>query len=91
MVSKINFDEIQRSSNDLSSAISHLEIAKELIYGSISKLDDTMLCDLPIDEINRRGEEYLDGVRFIQNRLEKIVQENTAAVYAPPDILFWKS
>lgn len=85
------FDELERSNNILSSAISHLEIAKSLIDNGISKLDSSMLDDLPINEINRLAEEYINNVRFVQNRLSSIVAANTLAVYASPDILSGKN
>ncbi|WP_294953172.1 hypothetical protein [uncultured Eubacterium sp.] len=87
-----NLEDIEKSSNILLSAISHLETAKDLIDKGISKLDSTLIDDLPIVEMNQLAEKYINSVRFVQSRLDNMVKANTLAVYAPPDIMFgdWK-
>lgn len=82
------FDELEKSNNILLSAISHLEIAKDLINSGVSRIDSKLADGLPIDEINCLSKEYIEKVRYIKNRIESIVNANTMAVYAPPDILF---
>lgn len=79
---------LKKSNNILLSAISHLEIAKDLINSGVSRIDSKLADGLPIDEINRLSKEYIEKVRYIKNRIESIVNANTTAVYAPPDIPF---
>lgn len=79
---------LKKSNNILLSAISHLEIAKDLINSGVSRIDSKLADGFPIDEINRLSKEYIEKVRYIKNRIESIVNANTMAVYAPPDIPF---
>lgn len=87
MKKSINIDNLMNSNNNLITAISHIETSKELIDSGISNLDYSLLNDLPISEINRLAEEYINYVKYVQYRLDAIVKANTECVYAPPDIM----
>lgn len=88
MIDDAKLDALETSNNILKTEINHLEQNREIINNCVLRLDSPIVDDLPIDEVDRLAKEYIDSVRYIQNRIESIININSIEIYAPPDILF---